>query len=239
MGAPSPATISPDPPNTEFDVSLTTASSVRAWDMTKRVAIYARVSTDGQTVENQLRDLRAVADRLGWTVVAVYNDEGVSGAKGRDQRPGFDRMLKGVARREFDLIAAWSVDRLGRSLQHLVGFLTEINARGIDLYLHTQGLDTSTPAGRALYGVLSVFSEFERAILIDRVKAGIGRARAQGKHCGRPPLDPAKAESIRRLLASGHSMAKVAKTVGVGVGTVHRIAQAAVNDRVADGQQAA
>lgn len=221
------------------DVSLTTASSVRAWDMTKRVAIYARVSTDGQTVENQLRDLRAVADRLGWTVVAVYNDEGVSGAKGRDQRPGFDRMLKGVARREFDLIAAWSVDRLGRSLQHLVGFLSEINARGIDLYLHTQGLDTSTPAGRALFGMLGVFAEFERAILIDRVKAGIGRAKSQGKHCGRPRLDPAKAETIRRLLVSGQSMAKVAKAVGVGVGTAHRIAQNVANDRDDDGQQAA
>lgn len=207
--------------------------------MSKRAALYVRVSTDGQSVENQLRELHAVANRLGWTIVAVFTDEGVSGAKGRDQRPGFDRMLKGVARREFDLIAAWSVDRLGRSLQHLVGFLTEINGRQIDLYLHTQGLDTSTPAGRALYGMLSVFSEFERAILIDRVKAGIGRARAQGKHCGRPRLDPAKAESIRRLLASGQSMAKVARAVGVGVGTVHRIAQDVANDRNDDGQQAA
>lgn len=207
--------------------------------MSKRAAFYVRVSTDGQSVENQLRDLRAVANRLGWTIVAVFADEGVSGAKSRDQRPDFDRMLKGVARREFDLIAAWSVDRLGRSLQHLVGFLAEINGRQIDLYLHTQGLDTSTPAGRALFGMLGVFAEFERAILIDRVKAGIGRARAQGKHCGRPRLDPAKAESIRRLLASGHSMAKVAKTVGVGVGTVHRIAQDVANDRDDDDQQAA
>lgn len=203
--------------------------------MSKRAALYVRVSTDGQSVDNQLRELHAVANRLGWTIVAVFADEGVSGAKGRDQRPGFDRMLKSVARREFDLIAAWSVDRLGRSLQHLVGFLAEINGRQIDLYLHTQGLDTSTPAGRALFGMLGVFAEFERAILIDRVKAGIGRAKSQGKHCGRPRLNPAKAESIRRLLVSGQSMAKVAKAVGVGVGTVHRIAQAAVDD----GQQAA
>lgn len=207
--------------------------------MSKRIAIYARVSTDGQTVQNQLRDLQAVTDRLGWTVVAVYNDEGVSGAKGRDQRPGFDRMLKGVARREFDLIAAWSVDRLGRSLQHLVGFLSEINARGIDLYLHTQGLDTSTPAGRALFGMLGVFAEFERAILIDRVKAGIGRAKLQGKHCGRPRLDPAKAEMIRRLLATGMSMANVAKEAGVGVGTVHRVKQTTGSDHSGAQQHAA
>ena len=193
--------------------------------MTKRVALYTRVSTDGQTVENQLRELQAVADRLGWTVVATFSDQGVSGAKGRDQRPGFDQMLKGVARKEFDIIATWSVDRLGRSLQHLVTFLAEINARCVDLYLHTQGLDTSTPAGRALFGMLSVFSEFERAILVDRVKAGVNRAKAQGKHCGRPPLASTKAEAIRKLLGTGMSLAQIAKKVGVGVGTVHRVKQ--------------
>lgn len=195
--------------------------------MTKRVAIYTRVSTDGQTVENQLRELQAVADRLGWTVVAIYRDEGISGTKGRDQRPGFDQMLKGVTRKEFDIIAAWSVDRLGRSLQHLIAFLNEINARCVDLYLHTQGLDTSTPAGRALFGMLSVFSEFERAILVDRVKAGVNRAKAQGKHCGRPPLAPTKVEAIRALLGIGMSLSQIAERVGVGVGTVHRVKQAA------------
>jgi DNA invertase Pin-like site-specific DNA recombinase len=182
-------------------------------------------STDGQTVENQLRDLQSISDRLGWTVVAIYRDEGISGAKGRDQRPGFDQMLRGVARKEFDILAAWSVDRLGRSLQHLVTFLAEINARCVDLYLHTQGLDTSTPAGRALFGMLSVFAEFERAILVDRVKAGVNRARAHGKHCGRPPLPSAKAEAICKLLGTGMSLAQIAKKVGVGVATVHRVKQ--------------
>jgi DNA invertase Pin-like site-specific DNA recombinase len=209
--------------------------------MSKRVAIYTRVSTDGQTVENQLRELQAVADRLGWTVVASFSDQGISGAKGRDQRPGFDQMLRGVARKEFDIIAAWSVDRLGRSLQHLVTFLAEINARCVDLYLHTQGLDTSTPAGRALFGMLSVFSEFERAILVDRVRAGVDRAKAQGKHCGRPPLAPSKAETIRTLLGTGMSLSQIAKKVGVGVGTVHRIKQTMTANGNADpaDQQAA
>jgi DNA invertase Pin-like site-specific DNA recombinase len=179
--------------------------------MSKRVAIYARVSTDGQTVENQLRELQAVADRLGWTVVATFCDQGISGAKGRDQRPGFDLLLRGVARKEFDIIAAWSVDRLGRSLQHLVTFLNEINARCVDLYLHTQGLDTSTPAGRALFGMLSVFSEFERAILVDRVKTGLNRAKSQGRHCGRPPLAPTKVEAVRALLGTGMSLSQIAK----------------------------
>jgi DNA invertase Pin-like site-specific DNA recombinase len=196
--------------------------------MSKRVAIYIRVSTDGQTVENQLRELQAVADRLGWTVVATFSDQGISGAKGRDQRPGFDQMLRGVARKEFDIIAAWSVDRLGRSLQHLVTFLAEINARCVDLYLHTQGLDTSTPAGRALFGMLSVFSEFERAILVDRVKAGLNRAKSQGRHCGRPPLAPTKVEAVRALLGTGMSLSQIAKKVGVGVATVHRVKQSAI-----------
>src|SRR5215213_1308929 len=133
--------------------------------MTKRVALYGRISTDtkNQTVENQLRELQAVGARLGWLVVAVFTDEGVSGAKGRDKRPGYDALLKGVARKEFDLIAAWSVDRLGRSLQDLVAFLADVQARGVDLYLHQQAVDTSTPSGRMLFGLLSVFSDYERA----------------------------------------------------------------------------
>ena len=114
--------------------------------MTKRIAIYARVSTDrNQTVENQLRELHEVAQRQGWVVVAVHTDEGISGAKGRDQRPGFDALLKAIARREVDLVAAWAVDRIGRSLPDLVAFLGDLNAKGVDLYLHQQGLDTSTP----------------------------------------------------------------------------------------------
>jgi DNA invertase Pin-like site-specific DNA recombinase len=132
--------------------------------MTKRVALYGRISTDTrkQAVDSQLRELQAVGARLGWIVVAVFTDEGVSGAKGRDKRPGLDALLKGVARREFDLIAAWSVCRLGRSLQDLIGFLGEIQARGVDLYLHQQALDTSTPSGRAMFQLLGVFAEFER-----------------------------------------------------------------------------
>src|SRR3954453_8914277 len=160
--------------------------------MTKRVALYGRVSTDTkkQTVENQLRELQAVGARLGWIVVAGYTDEGVSGAKGREKRPGFDALLKGVARREFDLIAAWSVCRLGRSLQDLIAFLAEIQARGVDLYLHQQALDTSTPSGRAMFQLLGVFAEFERAMIRSRVVAGLNRVRGK-KRLGRPPMSEA------------------------------------------------
>lgn len=189
----------------------------------KKVAIYARVSTDGQTVENQLTDLQEVAARLNWNVVALQLDEGVSGAKGRDRRPAFDALLKGVARREFDLVAAWSVDRLGRSLQDLVGFLGELRAREVDLYLHQQGVDTSTPAGRAMFQLLGVFAEFERSMIVDRVKAGISRARKSGKRLGRPPTPQATIEAIRASLRRGVGIHRTAREIGVGVGTVQRV----------------
>jgi DNA invertase Pin-like site-specific DNA recombinase len=144
----------------------------------KRVALYARVSTDAQTTENQLIQLHAVAERHGWTVVAEYIDHGISGAKSREQRPQFDALLHGVARREFDMIAAWSVDRLGRSLQDLLAFLLELQSKRVDLYLHQQALDTSTPMGKAMFQLGGVFAELERSIIQERVKAGLERARA-------------------------------------------------------------
>lgn len=193
--------------------------------MTKRVALYTRVSTaDGQqTIDNQLRDLNLAAERMGWTIVAHFSDEGISGAKGRDRRPGLDAMLKGIARKEFDMVAAWSVCRLGRSLQHLISMLGDLNARGIDLYLHVQALDTSTPSGRAMFQMLGVFSEFERAMISERVKSSLARLRAQGKVLGRKPLDPKKADRIREALKAGRSISATAKALKVGLGTVHRI----------------
>src|SRR5438874_5223411 len=171
--------------------------------MSKRVARYLRVSTTEQTVENQQRELEAVAERHGWNVVAVFTDAGISGIKGRDKRPGYDRLCRGIARREFDQVAAWSVDRLGRSLQELVTFLGELRAKGVDLYLHQQGLDTGTPAGKAMFQMLGVFAEFERSMIVERVKAGLRRAVAQGKRLGRPRVDHETERKVRRLLDEG------------------------------------
>lgn len=190
---------------------------------TKRVALYLRVSTTEQTVENQRRELQAIAERHGWRIVAEYADEGISGTKGRDRRPGYDRLLRGVARREFDQVAAWSVDRLGRSLQDLVSFLGELHAKGVDLYLHQQGIDTATPAGKAMFQMMGVFAEFERAMIVERVKAGLSRARSQGKRLGRPSLSAEKEDAVRRLLSSGAGIVKAAKLAGVGVSAVQRI----------------
>ena len=193
---------------------------------TKRVAIYARVSTDGQSCENQLAELRSVAERNGWQVVGEYVDAGVSGAKGRDKRPQLDALLKAAVRREFDLIMAWAVDRLGRSLQHLVGFLEEIHSKGVDLYLHQQGLDTTTPSGKAMFQMLGVFSEFERAMIRDRVKSGLARAREQGRVGGRPRLPAKVTQAVLDKRTAGFSIRKIATEVGVGVSTVQRILKA-------------
>ena len=190
----------------------------------KRVAIYTRVSTDGQSVENQRRELLAVAERRGWEVVQEYSDHGISGAKDRDKRPAFDRMLKGATRREFDMIAAWSVDRLGRSLQHLVAFLGEVHGAGVGLYLHQQALDTSTPAGEAMFQMCGVFAQFERSMIVSRVNAGLKRARANGKTLGRPKIAASTEASIRKALAKGDKgILKIAAELGVGSGTVQRI----------------
>ena len=188
--------------------------------MAKRIALYTRVSTDQQTTENQRRELIAVAERNGWEIVAEFCDEGISGAKGRDQRPAYDALLKAVARREIDLVASWAVDRLGRSLQDLVGFLNEISAKGVDLYLHQQALDTSTPSGRAMFGMLSVFADFEREMIRSRIMAGLARS---NKKAGRPALPPIMIEKIQRTLNSGLSINATARKLKVGVGTVHRI----------------
>ena len=187
----------------------------------QRVALYMRVSTDGQTIENQQRELQAIAERHGWLIVGVFADEGVSGAKA--SRPAFDRMMAGVARREFDLIAAWAVDRLGRSLQNLLTFLGELKAKRVDLYLHQQGLDTSTPAGKAMFQMLGVFAEFERAMTLERVHAGLKRARAQGKILGRRKVGDEVEDAIRANLAEGRGIKATARAVGCGVGTVQRV----------------
>jgi DNA invertase Pin-like site-specific DNA recombinase len=156
-------------------------------------------------------------------VVAIFTDAGISGTKGRDKRPGYDRLCRGIARRQFDQVAAWSVDRLGRSLQELVAFLGEVHAKGVDLYLHQQGIDTATPAGKAMFQMLGVFAEFERAMIVERVKAGLSRARSQGKRLGRRPVSEDVVDRIRAELATGAGILKTAKALGVGTGTVHKV----------------
>lgn len=194
-----------------------------------RVAIYTRVSTDSQTTENQLRELRAVAKREGHQVVAEFTDVGISGAKGRDKRPGLNELLEGVTRREFDKVMAWSVDRLGRSLQDLLTFIGELKAKGVDLYLHQQHLDTATPAGKAMFQMCGVFAEFEREIIRERVNAGLARAKAEGKTLGRPRNDdPKLSAKVSKLHKQNVGILKIAKQLGVGTSLVQRIVSASI-----------
>jgi DNA invertase Pin-like site-specific DNA recombinase len=189
-----------------------------------RVAFYVRVSTGEQTVENQLRELEEVGAHRGWQIAATFEDAGISGAKGRDKRPGLDKLLKAVTRGQFDLVAAWSVDRLGRSLPDLLTVLGEIRAAGADLYLHKQAIDTSTPAGKAMFQMMGVFAEFERAIIVERVNAGLTRARAQGKTLGRKRNDDKRrVDQVKRLRSEGMGILRIAKTIGAGTGYVQRI----------------
>jgi DNA invertase Pin-like site-specific DNA recombinase len=193
----------------------------------KRAAIYLRVSTDGQTTENQRRELVQVGEAAGWQVVEFYEDAGVSGAKGREQRPAFDRLCRDATKRRFDVVMAWSVDRLGRSLQDLITFLGELKALRVDLFILKQGVDTTTPAGKAMFQMLGVFAEFERALIQERVKAGLARAKAEGKTLGRPKMDDKTILAIQRGKAAGLSVRAIAAKAGVSVGAVHKVVTSA------------
>ena len=203
----------------------------------KRAALYVRVSTDHQSVENQVRELKQVAERRGWTVIEVYRDAGISGSKGRDKRPGLDAMLKDANRRKFDVVMAWAIDRLGRSLIDLLGTIEHLKEVGVDLYVDRQHIDTTTPTGKPLFQITGAFAEFERSMIRQRIRAGLsvikekiardgkfvsrtGRVR---RKLGRPGAEPDKIEQARRELAKGLGIVKVAREVGLGVGTVHRL----------------
>jgi len=195
----------------------------------KRIALYARVSTDKQSTLNQLLELRQVAERMGWVVVDEFVDNGVSGAKGRKDRPQLDALFKAVVRREFDVVAAWSVDRLGRSLVDLIALLQELHSVGVDLYLHQQGINTATPAGKALFQMMGVFAEFEREMIRERVAAGLARAKVNGtktgNRIGRPSVSGDVERHIRELRAQGMGILKIARQAGCGVSVVQRVIQ--------------
>ena len=183
-----------------------------------KTAIYARVSTEDQTTDNQSLVLEEVAKKMEWDVVETFTDI-ISGAKGK--RQGLDGLMRAVRRNEVDMVMVWDVSRLGRSLSHLVTLLEEFHAKKVELYFHQQGLDTTTPSGKAMFGMMGVFAEYERGMISERVHAGLQRARSQGKRLGRPPVTPLQVQKIRKLRQEGLSLRKIAKKVGLSVGKVH------------------
>ena len=192
--------------------------------MNRKAVIYSRVSTNEQTVENQLKVLREVVEKRGLEVVREISDEGISGAKGRDERPGFDELIKGSVKNEWDIILVWDVSRLGRSLKHLVSFLEDIQSAHCDMYIHQSGIDTSTASGKMMFGMLSVFSEFERSMIRERVIAGQQRAKAQGKHIGRRTnVNDGIITAVYQLRQNNVPIKRIAKDLQIGVGTVYKI----------------
>lgn len=185
-----------------------------------RVAFYLRVSTTDQNTDNQKRELEAVAAQRGWTVVRIYADK-MSGAK---KRPDFDEMMADAVRGKFDLVAAWSVDRLSRSLIDLINCMNQLQATKVQLYLHQQALDTTTPAGRLMFQVSGAFAEYERAILRERVRTGLARARAQGRIGGRRrKASDVLAARARQLRVDGKSYRQISKLTGIPVSTLQGI----------------
>ncbi|MDC3351484.1 recombinase family protein [Gammaproteobacteria bacterium] len=192
--------------------------------MNRKAVIYSRVSTNDQTIENQLQVLREVAEKKGFEVVKEISDEGISGAKGRDARKGFDELITGSIRKEWDIILVWDVSRLGRSLKHLVSFLEDIQSANCDLYIHQSGIDTSTASGKMMFGMLSVFSEFERSMIRERVLVGQQRAKAEGKHIGRPTnVNDGIITAVYQLRQNNVPIRRIAKDLHIGVGTVYKI----------------
>ncbi len=193
-----------------------------------RVAIYTRVSTNNQTSENQTIELQRIADARSWNIVQEFTDDGISGAKSRDSRPALDQMLKAATQKKFDLVAVWSVDRLGRSLQGLVETVNELHAVDCDLYIHQQAIDTSTPAGRMSFQIFGALAEFERELIRERVRVGLERARANGVKLGRPSnLNDSVRAAIIALRNQNHTIRHIAAQLKVGVGTVYRVLKAA------------
>ena len=198
-----------------------------------RAAIYARVSTapsknetakprqKSQSPEMQLRDFSEYCERRGWSVAGEYVDVGISGAK--EKRPELDRLMADAHRRHFDVVVVWSFDRMARSVSHLLRVLETFNSLGIAFVSLREQIDTSTPSGKMIFTVLGAVAELERSLIVERVRAGLRNARAKGKTLGRPKrlLDVKQIESLR---AQGLGWRAVAKQLGVGIGTLYRVA---------------
>ena len=189
----------------------------------EKVVIYSRVSTKDQNCENQIQLLKKIVNQNNWELIDTYVDVGISGSKGRESRKEFDRLNKDMIRRKFNRILVWDISRLGRSLQHLVEFLNEVNSIGCNLYIHQSGLDTSTPNGKMMFQMIGVFSEFEREMISERVKLGLERVKSKGKKLGRPQrVNLTMVDEMKKLKNIGWSYGKISEHLGVSKMTVSR-----------------
>lgn len=191
-----------------------------------KVGTYSRVSTPEQSPEMQLAESRDYCRRRGWEIVGEYVDHGISGA--RERRPQLDRLMSDAHQRRFDAVLVWKLDRFARSLKHLVNALAEFEALGIAFVSLRDNLDLSTPTGRLMFQIIGAMAEFERALIRERVKAGILHARARGKHIGRPKA-LVDAQAVTKLRTEGKSLRAIAAMLGIPVARVRRVLQAPVS----------
>ena len=196
--------------------------------MTKRVVIYARVSTLDQTVDNQLIELRDHCSKMGWEVIKEYKDEGLSGTLSREKRPSFNEMIKDGYRRKFELVVCWDISRIGRSMKELIMFLSDMKDRDIGICSVRQGFDTSTSMGEVMFQFVGILSSWEREMIRERTLAGLDRAKKEGKTLGRKTvIDDDKVSNIRKLRSVGRSLRDIASEVGVSKGTVSNVLKVA------------
>jgi DNA invertase Pin-like site-specific DNA recombinase len=189
-----------------------------------RVAVYARVSSNGngQSPEMQLRELREYIERRGWKLAGEYVDVGISGTK--EKRPELDRLMADAHRRRFDVVVVWKFDRFARSVSHLLRALESFKAQGIEFVSFSEQMDTSTPAGKMVFTVLGAVAELERSLIVERVKAGLRNAKAKGKRLGRPKRVVDR-KQLAGLRAQGFGWKKISREMGIGVGTLYRLAR--------------
>jgi len=185
-----------------------------------RAALYARVSTNDQTTENQLNDLRRYAQERGWTIHEEYVDHGISGSKA--SRPALDRMMGEARKKKFDAVLVWRFDRFARSVKHLVLSLEELRGLGIGFVSYQENVDTSSPLGQAIFTIVAAMAELERNIIVERVHSGLRRAKAQGKRLGRPVGSAIDVAAVARLRGSGLSYRAIARQLGIAVGSAQR-----------------
>ena len=192
--------------------------------MSKKVALYLRVSTLDQTIDNQLLELRDHCKKMDWEIVKEYADEGLSGTLSREKRPQLNEMIKDAYRKRFDLVVCWDISRLGRSMKELVLLLADMKEKGIGICSVRQGFDTSTSMGEIMFQFVGILSSWERDMIAERTLAGLARAKSQGKHIGRPTnLNEGLTHSIKYMKEQGVGIRKIAKDLSVGVGTVYKV----------------
>ena len=192
-------------------------------NLSRHVAIYERVSTEGQSVEMQEADLKAFCMQRGFTIFREYSDTGISGTK--ERRPALDELMADARKRKFDTVLVWRFDRFARSTKHLITALDELRHLGIEFISFQENIDTSSPLGKAMFTIVAAIAELERNIIVERIKGGLRRAKAMGKKIGRPGLQ-INTERIVSLKAEGLSIRAIAKQVGASPAYVHKALQA-------------